>query len=65
MGLAGLNNFSGLYVTVVLPSFLVPSPGWSEEKNIASWKVKASNGSQVGVLSQKGLICISKAFSGK
>ena len=37
LGLAGLNNFSGLYAIVVVPSCLVPSPGWSEQRNIASW----------------------------
>ena len=63
LGLAGLNNFSGLYAIVVVPSCLVPSPGWSEQRNIASWKVRASNGNQVGVLTQNGLICISKALS--
>lgn len=61
LGLAGLNNFSGLYATVGVPSFLVPSLGWSEQRNIASWKVRASNGSQVGGNgAQNGLICTSK-----
>lgn len=48
MGLAGLNNFSGLYATVVVPSFLAPSPGWSEQRNIASWKVRASKSEESG-----------------
>ena len=63
LGLAGLNNFSGLWAIEMVPCCLVPSPGWSEQRNIASWSVSPSKGRQVEVLTQDGLVCISKAPS--
>lgn len=62
-GLNSLNNFSGLGVIGVVPSYLAPIPGVIRGEEDSSKNVRAREGRQVASCTQDWLVCMSKVCS--